>query len=214
MTSAATTYCGLMEDIKKRVALVRRFTRGQVSLGRDDFDAETLCIQIRKILESIAFGSLVAHQATYEAAHADIETRWRAKQILDRMEAVHPKFYPEPMTPNLTDGKGRMEPFAGNFLTRDDFVTLYDLCGSALHMWNPFRPGPRVIDFGRSLDQWCDLIQALLHHHVIWMYAEIEPGDGWFVQMDHPDDHKVHAFLFAPVSSDETETGDITASSE
>lgn len=192
-------YSAHMADIKQRIAAVRQFTHGKVSLGRDDFDAESICVHIRKILEAIAFGSLLAHRDAYEAAHKDIEKTWRAKAILDRIEAAHPKFYPEPMTPHLIEeGRWHMEPRSDGFLTRAEFVTLYDKCGDILHMWNPFRPGPRHVDFGRSIDEWCDLIENLLRHHVIWMKADVEPGDGWLVDMENAADGKVHVMRFEP----------------
>ncbi|HVK80016.1 MAG TPA: hypothetical protein VM915_05335 [Verrucomicrobiae bacterium] len=197
--STTANYSLLMEDIKQRIAGVRRFTRGEVSLGREDFDAEAICIQVRKILESIAFGSLLAHREAYEAAHKDIDKAWRAKAILDRIEAVHPKFYPEPMTPHLIEeGHWNLEPLKEGFLTRSDFVTLYDKCGDILHMWNPFRPGERKVDFGRSIDEWCDLIQNLLRYHVIWMRTDVEPGDGWLIDMESAEDGKVRVLKFEP----------------
>lgn len=201
LTGGSTaSYCALMEDIKQRIAVVRRFTRGEISLGREGFNAEAVCVQVRKILESIAFGSLLAHREAYEAAHNDIERAWRAKTILDRVQAVHAKFYPEPMTTprRVEQGHWHMEPLSEGFLARDDFVTLYDKCGDILHMWNPYRPGPRQVDFGRSIDEWCGLIQNLLRYHVIWMRTDTEPSEGWLVDMEHPDDRKVYVHRFEP----------------
>lgn len=203
-------YCALMEEVKLRIAVVRRFTNGTVALGRDDFDAETLCIHLRKILEAIAFGSLVAHRDVYETVHQDLERRPRAKDILRRLGEVHPNFYPKPVTPKRIDGKMHMEKVAAGFLTQSDFETLYSKCNAMLHFWNPFRGGPRTMDFGRSLNDWCDLIENLLRHHVIWIWTGgeqnvcvdgvLESGEGWLIQLSYPDDSKTHAFLFKPSS--------------
>jgi len=204
------TYCALMEEVKLRLAVVRRFTRGEITLGRDDFDAETICVHLRKILEAIAFGSLVAHRDVYETVHQDIDSRWRAKEILARIGKVHANFYPKPVTPSRIDGKMHMEKVATGFLTQSDFETLYDKCSDILHLWNPFRSRPRTIDFGRSLNDWCDLIENLLRHHVVWIGTGGEPhvcvdgvpesGVGWLIYLSDPDDSKTHAFLFAPTS--------------
>lgn len=202
-------YCALMEEVKRRIALVRQFTGGQLTLGREDFDAETVCVHMRKILEVIAFGSLVAHRDAYESAHTDLESRWRAKEILKRVSAIHANFYPKPVTPHRTDGNWHMEEVSTNFLTWDDFEKLYDKCGDMLHFWNPFRAGPRVMDFGRSLDEWCNLIENLLRHHIVWLRTEAEPcvlvnsvpesGEGWLIDLIRPEDGRTHALLFAPV---------------
>lgn len=204
------TYCALMEEVKLRLALVRRFTHGEITLGRDDFDAETLCIHLRKILEAIAFGSLVAHRDVYETVHQDTDSRWRAKEILTRIGKVHANFYPKPVTPRRIDGKMLTEKAATDFLTQSEFETLYDKCSDMLHFWNPFRAGPRTMDFGRSLNEWCDLIENLLRHHLVWIRTGgepqvcvdgvPEPGEGWLIYLSHSDDSKTHASRFAPTS--------------
>lgn len=208
--SPIETYCALMEEVKLRLAFVRRFTRGEITLGRDDFDAETLCVHLRKILEAIAFGSLVAHCEVYETAHQDIHSCWRAKEMLTRIGKVHPNFYPQPKTPRRIDGKVSLEQVAAGFLTQSDFQTLYDKCSAMLHFQNPFRSGSRTMDFGRSLNDWCDLIENLLRHHVVWLWTGGEPhvcvdgvpqsGEGWLIYLSHPDDSRARAFLFAPMS--------------
>jgi len=209
------TYCALMEEVKQRIAVVRQFTRGQITLGRDDFDAETLCVHLRKILETIAFGSLVAHRDAYESVHKDLESRWRAKEILTRIGNIHANFYPKPVTPSRTGSGWHMEEVSTGFLTRAEFETLYDKCGDMLHFWNPFRAGPRTMDFGRSLNEWCDLIENLLRHHIVWIRTGADPrvcvdgvpesGDGWLI---YSEDSKTHAFRFAPSPSEPATCGD------
>lgn len=223
VTQPIEAYCALMEEVKRRIAVVRQFTHGRLTLGREDFDAEALCVHLRKILEAIAFGSLVAHRDAYESAHADLESRWRAKEILKRVGAIHANFYPKPVTPHRTDDKWHMKEVSTNFLTRHDFETLYDVCGDILHFWNPYRADPRVVDFVRSLDEWCNLIENLLRHHIVWMRTGTEPrvcvdgvpesGEGWLVYLSSPEDGKTHAFLFAPLAlesaaREETETAE------
>ncbi len=212
VTQPIEVYCALMEEVKRRIAVVRQFTHGKITLGRDDFDAETLCVHLRKILETIAFGSLVAHRDAYESVHKDLESRWRAKEILTRIGNVHANFYPKPVTPGQIHGKWHMEEVSTGFLTQTEFETLYDKCGDMLHFWNPYRAGPRMMDFGRSLDEWCDLIENLLRHHIVWIRTGAEPrvcvdgvpesGEGWLIYLSHPKDGKTHAFRFEPSPSE------------
>jgi hypothetical protein len=54
---AASIYCALMEEVKSRVALLQRITTGSLRHGTENFEYECASLQLRKVLESIAFGS-------------------------------------------------------------------------------------------------------------------------------------------------------------
>ncbi len=84
---------------------------------------------------------------------------------------------------------------AAGFLTRDEFVMLYDRCSEVLHSRNPFRSEPAVINFERSLQEWVDRSQKLLSIHLMQVAGS---GHVWLVQMKHPTDGKVHAAIAEP----------------
>lgn len=65
-------------------------------MGSEGHDGEVVGMLLRKVLEQIAFGSLVAHRETYDEFHKDAATIWRAKELIDRIEKIHPNFYPSP----------------------------------------------------------------------------------------------------------------------
>jgi hypothetical protein len=181
-----------MEDVKRRLAVVQAIVSGQSPLGRDDFDGEVVCLQLRKSLELIAFASLSAHKDAYAQAHDDFSTHWNAKRLLSKLEKIHPDFYPKPVTVAQTDARGvrQFADVAEGFLTRDEFVFLYDKCSEAMHTWNPFRTDPRVVNFERSISEWVARIQRLLTVH--WVRL-IGTTDVLLVQMHEPDG-KVHAY--------------------
>jgi hypothetical protein len=56
---------------------------------------------------------------------------------------------------------------ADGFLTRDEFVFLYDRCSDVIHDWNPFREGPLVVQFERPIGEWAQRIERLLAFHRI-----------------------------------------------
>jgi hypothetical protein len=56
------------------------------------------------------------------------------------VEKLNPDFYPAPMlrTVELRDGLKNLTPMTDGFMTRVEFVRLYDVCGELLHARNPF----------------------------------------------------------------------------
>ena len=193
MTEAITTYCNCMEDVKRRIAVIRTVVSGQSPLGREDYDGELVCLHLRKVLEQIAFASLSAHKDAYAQAHNDFATHWNAKRLLSKLQKVHPGFYPRPVRMEGPDERGvkHLVDVTKAFLTKEDFVFLYDKASEALHVWNPFKAPKQVINFERSIAEWVERICTLLNEHWIQLY---ESEDVWFVQMIQPEDGKVHAY--------------------
>lgn len=195
MDSAAVTYCNCMEDVKSRLKLIRAITEGHSPLGAEGLDGEVICLLLRKVLEQTAFSSLVAHRATYEAVHNDVGSIWRAKRLLERLEKLHPDFYPAPVRRGVSQHLGvqhHFEPVTDGFLTKDEFVFLYDTASNGIHTWNPFKEAERAINFQHPIAEWVVRIGALLDHHLVHF---VGTKDLWLIQMDSPEDHKVHAFI-------------------
>lgn len=201
MSPDVITYCNCMEEIKQRIALVQSVLHGSVTTGHDVFDIELVFVQIRKTLEQIALASLAANKSKYSAAYASFSTHWNAKRMLSHLEAVNPDFYPVPVTPQLVsvDDKGkrfwRVEPLADGFMTKDEFVSLYNKCGRILHARNPFDPGDPVIHIGRSVQEWVSRIQKLLAMHIV----HLVDSDKWIVTI--PNEGKVHASICSLVDT-------------
>lgn len=59
-----------METVKLRTALIEDIMKGKCNLP-DVPLIESAALQFRKVLELIAFGSLVANEKVYKATHAD-----------------------------------------------------------------------------------------------------------------------------------------------
>ena len=137
-------YCNCMEQVKRRLRLIRLETTGGIRTGDEGADAEFACLQVRRALELTAFATLAANRERYSQIRADVENEWRAKRILDRLKQLHPDFYPVPVSPNrVGPGRWHFSEITDGYLTQDEFVELYDKCSDVLHEWNPFRPGRR-----------------------------------------------------------------------
>ena len=186
-----------MEHIKQRLALVRSITTGAVSTGHEGFDAELACLQLRKTLELIAFAALTANRARYAEAHSDLTSTWSAKRILERLAQMHPDYYPVPMV-FKDEEPGGIKTFAeiaDGFLSKDDFIFLYDKCSDVVHSWNPHRRDERRVDFGRSIADWIGRIELLLGLHRIRL---IDQPEFLVVYLSYPEDGKAHVLTATP----------------
>ena len=168
-----------MEEVKHRVGLVRSLLTGSVSMGYPAFATETVFLQFRKILELVAFASLTANKDVYSAAYDEFATHWNAKRMLGYLEKVNPEFYPIALEPFVTtaDGMKHFPALDDGFMTKEEFVTLYNICGKVVHARNPFSTEDPVIQIGYSVEQWISRIQKLLSVHVIALVS----GDRWVI---------------------------------
>lgn len=194
-------YCTCMLGVRTRLRLVRSILSHSFTTGDAGFDAEFACLQIRKSLELVAFGALSASRERYSEVHSGVTSEWKAKQIFERLERIHPDFYPVPVSHVVQPGgKTRLDPLPDGFLTKDEFTFLYDKCSEAIHSWNPLRPGPPVVQLDRPLDEWVDRIERLLNLHFIRLVGQ---PDLLVVYLSYPPDGRVRAFTGSPQESEE-----------
>src|SRR4051812_38533302 len=87
-------YCHLMEEVKRRADIILETYRVSV------FDPRTLAelsyLQLGCICELIALGCLVAHGDLKEVQSKKMRKAYAADQIINRLERLHPDFYPRP----------------------------------------------------------------------------------------------------------------------
>ena len=165
-------YLGCMREIKHRTDVIQRFLRLEIHAGYLASTAECIALQFRKTLELIALASLVANREEYAKQRANFRSDWNAKRIVNTLESVNPKFYSAPTKPvRLRD-----EDFADyglqpvpEYLTRDDYILLFDRCNDLLHAANPYAesqpPNERFMD---EAPEWLRKTMALLNHHHIY----------------------------------------------
>jgi len=192
-------YCNCLEEIKLRMSTVRRMVKGEYSLGRDDFDAEFASIQMRKTIELIAFSSLVANKEIYSKEYENYSKTWNPKYLIKDLERINPNFYPVPMfiTPQEDPSSVKNLDFVkGGYLTKEEFVFLYDKMGKALHARNPFQSGENILNLKRSISEWIDRITTLLWLHRVKM---VNRESFWVVFLQRPDDGKAHVLLSEPM---------------
>jgi len=173
-------YINVMEEARDRLNFVKSLPARNASTGLQMIDQELVFLQLRKILELLAFASLTANREKYAAAHKKFATFWRAKDMLQDLEKINPDFYPLPIKPPELQPNGMKRCAAvDEFLTKDDFVSLYDVTGYFLHVRNPFSAQDPDIRMRYNVRQWLERIQSLLALHVM----RLVDGKLWVVEV-------------------------------
>ncbi|MDA3938810.1 MAG: VCBS repeat-containing protein [Spirochaetia bacterium] len=89
-------YTAMMEEIKKRLAVVVSFMKGSQTTGFLITDVEFVCLHFRKVLEHIALSSLIANKEEYTKQYKNFKRHWNARRILEGIEKINSEYYPQP----------------------------------------------------------------------------------------------------------------------
>ena len=193
-------YADCMEEIKKRTEVVDGFLTRKLNAMYVQTTAESVALQIRKILELIALASLVANQSEYSKHRRNFQKDWNAKRILETLATANPRFYPTPKRQVVDKETGRvisLEDIESGYLTIDEYVDLYDTCSRILHAENPFSKEQDPDAFLNSVVVWMSKIMRLLNHHTIQL---IDDEKQLWVLMKSKTDGKAHVWEFERIS--------------
>jgi len=188
-----------MEEVKRRTLVISRLLNKELTTGYRMTDIETIYLQLRKVLELIALGSLVANVDEYSRQEKKFAQHWHAARILDDLQAVNPNFYPVPgvqVKDETTEKVKSVDSLKKPFLTKADFVTLYEMCGAILHAENPYGQSRDVAGYDQQVSTWLDKTVALLNHHQIQL---LDSDLMWWVIMHAEDDGRVHGFTMQKI---------------
>ncbi|WP_156427967.1 hypothetical protein [Thiohalocapsa sp. ML1] len=198
-----TQYCNLLEELKLRVKAVQDIVNGKVSIaafGHPYFADDFVFLQIRKILEIVAFGSMCSNIELYRTTYDKYAAHWSAKDILKKLERINKHFYPLPLKSSNERPVGDppelkhahvFENVRSGFLTKDEFGFLYDCCSRVIHSPNPYKEAQKI-DLRMSVDDWMHRIASLLWFHRMKLaHTDVV----WFVYLMHPEHGRTHAVL-------------------
>ena len=90
-------YLQEMWYVKKRIDAIRYIVTHKQTTLFQFTNIEFMTLQIRKIIEHIAMGNLVANKELYEEYSTKFSSNWNAKYIFRDLERLNPKFYPIPV---------------------------------------------------------------------------------------------------------------------
>lgn len=212
-------YLASMVEVKRRLRAVSRILGAKrprtISVETDN---EFMWLQLRKVVELVAFGGISSDEARYAALRAEAKdnpdyTRdWKVGDILKRLAKITPHFLPIPISSLQVLGNGRWNLDAGKEKqTLDRFVEVYERAGDHLHVPNPF--GEASLAARRQMlatSRKQLVVDHLYLTSVLWTHAKVglefdcqegdpreaaSPISAWLVRMGHPNDDVVHVLL-------------------
>lgn len=195
-------YASLMTEVKLRVDLVDRLMGGADKLPVPP-QFEFTALQFRKILELIAFGSLVANERVYALTHKNFGKEWNAKKLIAKLSKLNANFYPVPVRQVKCDMPGillKHERIAQGYLSKAEFVATYQKCSEIIHARNPYSPDGllNLQDCRKLFADWKNQIVALLNLHELHLYKD--PGMA-VCSMNDGGTNQVKVYRFAPPGS-------------
>jgi hypothetical protein len=125
-------YMGLMTEVNVRFSAIQKILDNKSGLP-PRIVQESSFLQLRMLCELIALGCLVAHGDIPEIN--SMRQKHEADWIVNRLEALHPDFYPVPVSIRMIDGELHGEDKTDvRYLTKAALVELYTRrCGPNLH---------------------------------------------------------------------------------
>ena len=165
-------YLTQMQEIKHRAAYIKTCMPGNI--GR--IEVENLALQVRKIIELVAFSQISIHLRKYKDRRSYIgdnyEEDWNARSIFNNVKRLNPDSYPIPINPAFQvkpDGTKHFELLdKSSYLSKSQLLKLYDRCGGLLHADNPWKEhGSKCDNFKKDLPEKLELLKNLLNYHAI-----------------------------------------------
>lgn len=204
-------YCILLEEIKLRINSVMEIIderkNKEQNLNMEEMiqfhmKTEFICLQIRKILEFIIFGTMVANQEVYKKTYSDFKNHWNVKKIMRKIEIINKNYYPIAMSfgdSKLNDDginyTHELNVLNTEFLTKEESIKLYDKCSEIIHSPNPFQNN-HLINFEKTLEDWMYKIVSLIYIHQIKL---VNSKHTWLITLTYPPNGKINVQLLDPV---------------
>lgn len=192
-------YCNLMEEVKRRIQVFDFFLSGKGHALYKATTIESISLQLRKVLELIAFGSLVANKNEYSKIYDNFAKAWNAKRLLQDIARINPHFYPKPIIELPAKDKHikfEWKNRDNDYLTESEFVEVYTKCGAIMHANNPYGLEVDYAFYEKNIPIWRERIINLLKVHQIKL---ISSPNLYLIHMGETRDHRVHYYVFEPV---------------
>ena len=97
-------YCGLMEEVKSRVESINQLMAmpGITIQTR----VESICLQLRMLLELIVFSSLVSNKDVWQRSQKELQSSQDINKKVRELKRLPPQFLPKPRQPGWEQPRG------------------------------------------------------------------------------------------------------------
>ena len=165
-------YCDLMEEVKTRVEAINQLMEMPGITIRTR--VESMCLQLRMLLELIVFSSLVSNKDVWQGSRKELQSSQDISKKLKELKRLHPNFYPSPVDLDGDAGGGEPEDRTNGFLSEDKLIEVYGRLGNILHAKNPLGKETDYRFFIDSVPGWLSKVMRLLECHKVYLYHRPE----------------------------------------
>lgn len=172
-------YCYLMEEIRSRIEAINQlFELSDVMIRTQ---VESICLQLRMLLELIVFSSLVSNKDVWQKSQKELKNSQDIGKKMKELKRLHPNFFPRPI--HLQEVTLRDEPAirSEGYLTEDKLIEVYGKLGNILHAENPIgekKDFQFIID---AVPDWITEVVNLLECHRVYLFHH--PDEFFVVKM-------------------------------
>jgi len=165
----AVGYKRIMQEIKERLIFCGKLCKNLYAQENEisKIDIEICCLQIRKMIELIAMGSLVVNKSEFERIGKNFSGMWKAKDIFREIKRLNPSYFPKPIKNVIESNDNTLETITENVFTEQTIEKVYDKCSRLIHTPNPFGSVSAYEYYVDHIPLWLDYILNTLLTHVI-----------------------------------------------
>ena len=167
--NAVEKYLEQLKEVKQRGNVFQAFSRGNANAIYEEASVEVATLQLRKILELLAFGFVLATGEKAIPAYTSFVKYKNVKEFFSLLRNLNEDYYPKPIMQGV-DGQGKMnwtDLAADEYLTTEDFTILFEHCDRVLE---PRRVGalPMSLEQCKTANlRWYKKIVQLLNAHLV-----------------------------------------------
>lgn len=169
--SPEQNYLALLDDIKHRIEVINALNfKVTATTNFKATDIETCCLQIRMILEAIAFGSLASNYTIFCNQYKKYSKNKNVLILFEELKKINTDFYPQPIIEVESSQDGIFKEWLEtdkDYLKEKDFINAYELCGHILHAENPYGKRIDYDLYKENIKIWTNQIINLLNVHLI-----------------------------------------------
>lgn len=173
---------------------VRILSADLLSDDRNYVFIESTSLQIRKILELIAYLSILANG---DKLNSKERGAYHAKKIIENLAEKTTLFYPFPshiIPPEQSGGEPTLIPIGyANALSQSEFTDMYQLCGSILHAQHPLKCNVDIENVITKNKQTLLKLKQLLSYHTVGIKKEADKYTFLHVEIDFSNSEKTRA---------------------
>ncbi|KAB1587891.1 MULTISPECIES: hypothetical protein [Burkholderia cepacia complex] len=178
---AADIYALMISEAANRLAAATTFLESFKN-GSGVAYLESCALQLRKGLETLAFAAIAPNQSVYAAHRAKVEKNpdftkdYHAKYIFNDLSKINEDFYPFPILPGKNiapegspNNHFHFERKESGYLSKAEFISVYDRLGKHLHARNPWSTGDALAGLPEMAAKTIEAAHGLIELHVAFI---------------------------------------------